>query len=106
MDRNRSSSWCRYISFACMGRICPYPQQNKSMTAAQWVITIGAVISSLGIIYRSLIRPIYKWMQRIEKAVSIVEQNMGNNGGSSLRDAIDRIENRLTLVEDHITRRT
>ena len=30
--------------------------------------------------------------------------NMKNNGGSSLRDAIDRIENRLTIVEDYVTK--
>ena len=74
------------------------------MTVAQWVITVGAVLSSIGVIYRTLVRPIYKWMQRIEKAMTHVEMNMKNNGGSSLRDAIDRIENRLTQVEDHLTK--
>ena len=32
------------------------------------------------------------------------EMNMKNNGGSSLRDAVDRIENRLTIVEDYVTK--
>jgi hypothetical protein len=75
------------------------------MTVIQWVLTAGAVVGSLGVIYQTIIRPVYKWMHRIEKAMSHVEMNMNNNGGSSLRDAVDRIENRLTLVEDHLTRR-
>ena len=29
---------------------------------------------------------------------------MYNNGGTSLRDAVDRIENRMTKVEDYITK--
>lgn len=73
------------------------------MTAAQWIITAGAVVGALGIIYRTVIHPVYKWMNRIEKAITHVEQNMNNNGGSSMRDAIDRIEKRLTQVEDYIT---
>jgi hypothetical protein len=75
------------------------------MTVIQWVLTAGALVGSLGVIYQTIIRPVYRWMQRIEKAMSHVEMNMNNNGGSSLRDAVDRIENRLTLVEDYLTTR-
>ena len=74
------------------------------MTIAQWIITAGAVVGSLGVMFQTLIRPIIKWAKRIEKAVSIVESNMVNNGGSTMRDAIDRIENRITKVEDYITK--
>ncbi len=74
------------------------------MTIAQWIITAGAVVGALGIIFQTLVRPVVKWAKRIENAVSVVEANMANNGGSSLRDAIDRIERRVTTVEDHITR--
>jgi len=74
------------------------------MTFVQWIITTGATVGALGIIFQTLVRPVFKWAQRIEKAVSIVEMNMSNNGGSSLRDAIDRIELRLSTVEDHITK--
>ena len=74
------------------------------MTIAQWIITAGAVVGSLGVIHHTLIKPILKWGMRIEKAVSMVESNMVNNGGSTMRDAIDRIENRMTRVEDHITK--
>jgi hypothetical protein len=74
------------------------------MTFAQWIITVGATVGALSIIFQTLVRPVFKWAQRIEKAVSTVEMNMSNNGGSSLRDAIDRIERRVSTVEEHITR--
>lgn len=74
------------------------------MTIAEWIITAGAVIAAIGVIHRAVLYPIFKWAQRLENAVSHVEMNMKNNGGSSMRDAIDRIEKRLTTVEDYITK--
>jgi len=69
------------------------------MTVAQWIITAGGVVAALGVMWRAVAYPVIKWGRRIEKAVSFVELNMVNNGGASLRDAIDRIEARLTVVE-------
>lgn len=66
--------------------------------------SIAGCIVSIGIIYRGVVRPIYRWATRLEKAIVHVEMNMKNNGGSSMRDAIDRIENRLNRVEDFITK--
>ena len=76
------------------------------MTVAQWIITAGAVVGALGIIYQTLVRPVVKWARRIEKAVSTVESNMMNNGGASLRDAIDRIEQRLDALEKKVGKPT
>jgi hypothetical protein len=69
------------------------------MSVAQWIITAGGVVGALGVIFHTVVRPVVRWAKRIESAVSTVEQNMMNNGGSSLRDAIDRIEKRLTELE-------
>jgi hypothetical protein len=69
------------------------------MNAAQWVITAGAVCGAIAVILQTVVRPVIRWGTRIEKAVSVVEMNMMNNGGSSLRDAIDRIEARLDNLE-------
>ena len=74
------------------------------MTFAQWIITAGATVGALGVIFQTLVRPVFKWAQRIEKAVCTVEMNMNNNGGSSLRDAIDRIERRIAKLEDYVNR--
>jgi hypothetical protein len=75
------------------------------------LLTIAGIITSLGIIYRGLVRPIYRWAKRLTETVTTVEAQMRPNGGSSLRDAIDnltssisRIDERLTFVEDHVTR--
>lgn len=76
------------------------------MTIAQWIITAGAVVGALGIIYQTLVRPVVKWARRIEKAVNTVESNMMNNGGTSLRDAIDRIESRLDALEKKVAKPT
>jgi hypothetical protein len=66
--------------------------------------SIAGCIVSIGIIYRGVVRPIYRWATRLDKAIAHVEMNMKNNGGSSMRDAIDRIEHRLNRVEDFITK--
>lgn len=75
------------------------------MTFAQWIITAGATVGACGIIFRTLVLPVFKWAQRLEKTMTFVEQQMLPNGGSSLRDSVNRIETRLTVVEEHITLR-
>lgn len=76
------------------------------MTLAQWIITAGGVVGALGIIFQTVVKPVVKWARRIESAVSTVEMNMSNNGGSSLRDAIDRIEQRLDVLEKNVVKPT
>jgi len=76
------------------------------VTLAQWIITTGGVVGALGIIFQTVVKPVVKWARRIESAVSTVEMNMSNNGGSSLRDAIDRIEQRLDVLEKNVVKPT
>jgi hypothetical protein len=66
--------------------------------------SIAGCIVSIGVIYRGLVRPVYRWATRLDKAIAHVEMNMKNNSGTSMRDAIDRIENRLNRVEDFVTK--
>jgi hypothetical protein len=40
----------------------------------------------------------------LETAVDFVHEQLINNGGKSLRDAIDRIERRLCDVEELVTK--
>lgn len=66
--------------------------------------SIAGCIVSIGIIYRGVVRPVYRWATRLDKAIAHVEMNMKNNSGTSMRDAIDRIENRLNRLEDFVTK--
>jgi hypothetical protein len=74
------------------------------VTAVNVLAAIAGCIISIGVIYRGVVRPVYRWATRLDKAIAHVEMNMKNNGGSSMRDAIDRIEQRLNRVEDFITK--
>lgn len=74
------------------------------MNAAQWSITAGGVVTAWVAIYRFVFRPIFRWASKLEKAVDFVHEQMMNNGGSSLRDAVDRIERRLCDVEELVTK--
>lgn len=66
--------------------------------------SIAGTIVSIGVIYRGVVRPLFRWGKRLDNAITTVEMNMKNNGGSSLRDAVDRIENRITKLEDYVTK--
>ena len=74
------------------------------MSLVNVLASIAGCVVSIGVIYRGVVRPIYRWATRLDKAISHVEMNMKNNGGSSMRDAIDRIENRLNRLEDFVTK--
>ena len=74
------------------------------MTVVSVLASIAGSIVSVGVIYRSVVRPLFRWGQRLDKAITTVEMHMNNNGGTSLRDAVDRIENRITKLEDYVTK--
>lgn len=74
------------------------------MTVVQVLGAVAAVVASLGVIHKGLLLPAYRWANRLEKTMLFVEEQMKPNHGSSLRDSLDRIENRLTLVETYITK--
>lgn len=73
------------------------------MSFVAWLGTVAAVVGSVGIIWRGLIRPIIKWAIRLDKTMAFVEAQMVPNGGTTLRDSVNRIEARLVQVEELIT---
>ena len=73
------------------------------MVALTWLAATAGAVGSIGIIWRGLIRPIVRWAIRLEKTMTFVEQQMVPNGGTSLRDSVNRIEARLVQVEELIT---
>ena len=61
-------------------------------------ILIAAVLVAIGTIGKS-IHWVYKFSNRIEASVSYIESEMSFNSGSTMRDAIGRIELRLAHIE-------
>ncbi len=74
------------------------------MSLVNWLGMVAGAIVSIGIIHKAVLYPVYKWARRLEKTMEFVEEQMKPNSGSSMRDSLDRIENRLTLVEAYITK--
>jgi hypothetical protein len=70
----------------------------------QLVITAAAVLTAVGVIWSKGVMPIYRFAKTVEKHVTFVETQMTPNGGSSLRDAIQRIEERVNVIEEHLTK--
>jgi hypothetical protein len=72
------------------------------IAAAAWELptTIAAVLIALGTIVKT-VHQVYRWAQRIDSSLAYIESEMRLNGGQTMRDAIKRIEQRLTDVEDN-----
>ena len=63
---------------------------DPTSTAATIAIFVGAF--TLAGIFTRIIHDIYRWARRIENAIGYVESEMRLNGGTTIRDAIHRIE--------------
>lgn len=77
-------------------------ESSNTVTVVQILGVVAGCLVSVGVILRSAVA-VYKWARRIDSALGFVEEQMKPNSGSSLRDSLDRIENRLTQVESYIT---
>lgn len=71
----------------------------------EYPAVIAGVIVAVAVIGKA-IHWIYAWAQRIDDSLSYIEQEMRFNGGSTMRDAVKRIEGRIdhlegTLKETH-----
>jgi hypothetical protein len=69
----------------------------------QTLITVAAGVTALGVIWQKGVMPVYRFAKKMEQHVDFVEMQMSSNGGSSLRDAICRIEERVNIIEEHLT---
>lgn len=69
----------------------------------QEIILIAAVVAAIGALHRQVVRPMVRTIRRIAETVETVEAQMRPNGGSSMRDAIDRVLARLAQLEQRIT---
>lgn len=62
------------------------------------LIKLAAVVAAVALIWNKVILPPIRFGRRVEDAL----QQLKPNGGSSLRDAVDRIEGRVTSIEDRL----
>lgn len=69
----------------------------------QYLITAAAVVTAVGVLWKKVVLPVYRFAKKMEQHVTFVEMQMTANGGSSLRDAIQRIEQRVNVIEEHLT---
>lgn len=69
-----------------------------SVAAWEYPTIIAAVLVAIGVVGKS-IHWVYRWAQRIDDSLSYIEGEMRFNGGSTMRDAVKRIEQRLDVIE-------
>jgi hypothetical protein len=55
------------------------------------VIYAAALVAALGALWRQVLRPTVRWARRLAHATDQMLAEFGNNGGSTLRDAVDRL---------------
>jgi len=60
--------------------------------ADELILTAAAVLAALGVIHRTLIRPVIRFGHRVESALNEVEKQLKPNGGSTTRDSLNRVE--------------
>jgi hypothetical protein len=60
---------------------------------------VAAVVIAIGVIYRGVVRPVIRYARRVESTIKAVDSQFRPNGGSSLRDAVDRIDARTSSLE-------
>ena len=73
------------------------------MAAWEYPTTISAVLIAFGVIGKST-HWIYKWAQRVEASQKYIEREMHFNAGSTLRDAVKRIEIRQEQIGIRVVR--
>jgi PAS domain S-box-containing protein len=66
------------------------------------VAIVTACAGVLVFAYNRIIRPLYLWSSNVIDSlhkINAIHEQMFTNGGKTMRDAVNRIENRLTLLE-------
>ncbi len=63
---------------------------------------VAAILGALGLIWRMVVKKIVDLGKRIEASLRVVEAELKSNGGNSLRDAVDRLEQQHGRLEARI----
>lgn len=68
------------------------------LTLENYLLRVGAAAAALAVCVKFLIIPVVRFFQRMERAISNVEEQLYPNGGHSLRDAVTQIQAHLGLA--------
>lgn len=72
-------------------------------TILELILASSAILTALGIIWAKGVKPVIFGIRELlakVKAIELVAQELVPNGGSSLRDAIDRIESSVVFLNE------
>lgn len=75
---------------------------DQLVNAAQGFGAVAAILVALGVIGRAALG-VYRLAKRIESTNDLVHHELQPNSGSSLRDAVDRVEATLEAVSERTT---
>jgi len=68
------------------------------LTLENYLLRAGAAAAALAVCVKFLIIPVVRFFQRMERAITNVEDQLYPNGGHSLRDAVSQIQAHLGLA--------
>lgn len=69
---------------------------------ATWLISAAAFVTAGITLWKTLVTPTYRYARNVAdvlNSLEVIKHQLTPNGGSSLRDAVDRIEARIILTE-------
>lgn len=70
-----------------------------------WLANTVSVLIILGFVHRLVIKPVndkLDALKRTEESVKNIEKELHPNGGTSLRDAVTRIEIKQTVIKEEV----
>lgn len=70
----------------------PLPNLFEHTNADEIVITLAAVVTALGLLYRKVVFPVIKFGRRAMETIESVERQVQPNNGGSMRDELKRVE--------------
>ena len=69
-----------------------------AVAAWEYPAVLAGVLIAVGVLGRA-IHWIYAWAKRIDVSLAYIHAEMSLNGGATMRDAVERIEQRVDHIE-------
>jgi hypothetical protein len=71
----------------------------------EWAVAIAAFVTACGVIWQKVVKPtrraiaeVRRWMHDVQDSVDWTRSQMERNGGTSLRDRVDRNDRRTDAL--------